>query len=35
MVVVTKAAMDRIAGEMKGTQVKPIRILMSKEKGSA
>ena len=35
MVVVTKAAINQIAEEMKGTQVKPIRIIMTKEKGTA
>ena len=34
MVVVTKAAIDRITAEMKGTQIKPLRIYMTKEKGS-
>ena len=34
MVVVTKAALDRITAEMKGAQIKPLRIYMTKEKGS-
>jgi len=35
MVVVTEAAINRIALELEGKQAKPIRIFMSKEKGSS
>ena len=35
MVVVTEAAINRIAQELKGRQVKPIRIYLTKEKGTS
>jgi len=35
MVVVTKAAVDRISQELKGREAKPIRIYLTKEKGTS
>ncbi len=35
MVVVTEAAINRIAQELEGRQSKPIRIYLTKEKGSS
>lgn len=35
MVVVTKSAINRISEELKGREAKPIRIYLTKEKGTS